>query len=92
MCLEAGDGGVKYDVKRVNLGKNYLGIACEKPGRFRRPILPRLLTLGCNRTKMAEDPLRSKAARLTKRFQPQAGIRIHINFGKSLLSSQGGVN
>ena len=60
MCLEAGDGGVKYDVKRVNLGKNYLGIVCEKPGRFRRPILPRLLTLGCNRTKMAEDPLRSE--------------------------------
>lgn len=39
MCLEAGDGGVKYDVKRVNLGKDYLGIAWEEPGRFRRLIL-----------------------------------------------------
>jgi hypothetical protein len=32
MCLEAGDGGalVKYDVKRVDLGKSYLGIAYER--------------------------------------------------------------
>jgi hypothetical protein len=73
MCLEAGDGGalIKYDVQRVNLGKEKLISASrmKSPNDSDQTISPNTQWLGCNRTKMANDPLRERATRgLTQGF------------------------
>jgi len=62
-------------VKRVNLGKSYLGIACESPDDSDIPFYQ-----GAYSRLQSDENGRKTClgARLTKRFNRKAGIRIHI--------------